>query len=673
MKALRNAAAVVGVVLVVFAGLLAFGLPASLLTAAIQDRIERDTGYRLSIAGAVNIGLLPTLNAAFSDVTLQDPKDRDGSHRLIIGQVRAEVRWSSLWSGRPEITALTIEKPVLYLPLLRERLRDDPARDAGPAGSGVTASVLIDRVTVADGAVILSNPGDHVEQRINAIGATAAMQPDGKVKIIGSARAGERPLAFDVTADAPSMPRAVPVEFKIDMPGTLRSALSGRAELRWNGKLIAVNNLSGMLDNGTFNGWASVDVVSKPLLKLDLDLQRLAVASSTTLFAGQQQEWSTASIDLRGLNYIDLQAKLSAVEFDVADARLGPAELEASLAGGVLKTTVGNLRLYDGQANGELIVDASGGNPTYAMHCDIAGVRALPLLQSLADFDKIDARMQGKLALRSSGASEQAIMSNLSGSAFLIFQDGAIRGINVAGMIRSLTSAPLSGWQDSKELSTDLNQLSASFRIERGQAVTNDLDLIGPLVKMTGAGTVDVGNKTLALRAEPKLVMTTEGQGRRSDPIGLGIPVMIDGSWSQPRIYPDVAGILSDPDTAYAKLKQMGQGLFGKDAAGLNDMINGIGGLIGNGTSNSPGGSSGATPQAAPSEPLGGDLGAAIGNLIQQGLQQGQSGRKRAIVPPSSPDPSLQPQVPDRQGATPDDGAQESQPMNDMLRRLFNR
>jgi AsmA protein len=299
MKAVRYAGAVVGVVLVVFAGLLAFGVPASLLAAAIQDRIERGTGYRLSIAGAANIGLLPTLNATFGDVTLQDPKDRDGSRRLTIGKVRAELRWSSLWSGRPEITDLTIEKPALYLPLLRERRRDDPARDVGSAGSGTIASVSIDQVTVTEGAVILSNPRDRVEQRIDAIAASAALLPDNTIKIIGSARTGERPLAFDITADVSSMQRAVPIEFKIDMPGTLRSPLSGRAELRWNGKLIAINNLGGMLEDGAFNGWASVDIASKPLLKLDLDLQRLAVASSNAPSAGQRQGWSTASIEAR--------------------------------------------------------------------------------------------------------------------------------------------------------------------------------------------------------------------------------------------------------------------------------------------------------------------------------------------------------------------------------------
>src|SRR6202040_4034936 len=97
----------------------------------------------------------------------------------------------------------------------------------------------------------------------------------------------------------------------------------------------------------------------------------------------------------------------------------------------------------------------------------------------------------------------------------------------------------------------------------RGQATTTDLNLVGPLVRVTGVGTIDLGTKMLGFRVEPKLVLTTEGQGRATDPVGLGIPVVIDGPWAEPRIYPDMAGILDHPEDAYAKLKQMGQGLFG--------------------------------------------------------------------------------------------------------------
>src|SRR6202022_2175183 len=297
------------------------------------------------------------------------------------------------------------------------------------------------------------------------------------------------------------------------------------------------------------------------------------------------------------------QVRVSSAEINSGEAHFAPVGIDAALAGGVLKCGFPNLGAYGGQVSGQLTVDVSSGNPTYAVSSDLVGVRALPLLRAAADFDKLDGKMQAKIAVRSTGSSQRAIMSNLSGTAFANFQDGAIRGLNVAQMVRSLTSGTLSGWQEGKEQTTDLSQLSASFRIDKGQATSNDLNLVGPLVRMTGAGTIDLPTKSLAFRVEPKLVMTTEGQGRASDPVGLGIPVVIDGPWAEPRIYPDMAGILDNPDAAYAKLKDMGKGLFGAGGG-----LSGLGGLGGSGS----GDGSGQSDQL-------GKLGETLGNLLHNG------------------------------------------------------
>jgi AsmA protein len=258
-----------------------------------------------------------------------------------------------------------------------------------------------------------------------------------------------------------------------------------------------------------------------------------------------------------------------------------------------------------------------------------------------------------------------------------------------------------SGWQENKEQNTDLSQLSASFKIDKGQATTYDLNLIGPLVKMTGVGTIDLGTKQIGFRVEPKLVMTTEGQGRANEPVGFGIPVIIDGPWSEPRIYPEMSGILENPEQAYSKLREMGKGLFGKDGAGLGAALGGLLSGI-----QQPGGQPGApaAPGTAQANPLGGDLGATIGNLLQQGLsglggQQPQPGQPQGAAPAQpqpqpqastgrsqgrsipSPGSNSQPQ-PQLQTASPPPAAapsepvpsdQESQAMNDVLRQLFNR
>ena len=331
-----------------------------------------------------------------------------------------------------------------------------------------------------------------------------------------------------------------------------------------------INGLSGVLDDGAFNGWASVDLASKPLVKLDLDFQRLALAKSTGSSSSAGQPWSNATIDLNGLNYVDVQARISAAELTVGDGHFAPAAIDATLASGVLKARVSNLGAYGGTANGDVTIDASTANPSFALGADLTGVRALPLLKGLADFDKLDGKLQTKISVRSSGNSQRAIMANMSGTTFAVFQDGAIKGLNVAQMIRSLTASTLSGWQENSEQATDLSQLSASFKIDKGQAQTTDLNLVGPLVKMTGVGTIDLGTKQIGFRVEPKLVMTTEGQGRASEPVGLGIPVMIEGPWGAPRIYPEMQGMLDNPEAAYAKLKEMGKGLFGPGGAGLN-------------------------------------------------------------------------------------------------------
>ena len=656
MRVLKFVGAAIAAVIAVFALLLFVGIPSGLLTSTLQARIERQTNYRLTANGTTRIGLWPNLNVTLNDITLQDPKEHDSGSSLTIGSLRAALMLSSLWSGHPRITELAIVRPVLHVPLLRERTRAlNPSLGATTAsGDDDAGMAAVDRVTISGGSIVLFNTRDRVENHIDGIDADVAIGADRDIKITGRAHAAEHPLQFSIKAKAPVPPlgrQTIPVELTLDAGGLLRAPLTARAEVRLNGQLLMINGLTGKLGDGAFNGWASADLASKPLVKLDLDFQRLDIATAKAGRASPGtflQPWSKASIDLTGLNYVDAQAKISAAEIDYGDAHLAPAAIDAALAGGVLKVRFGNLGVYGGQASGDLSVDASTGSPDYALRGDLTSVGALPLLQGAAGFDKLDGKLQAKIALRSSGASQYAIMSNLNGTVFAVLQDGAIRGLNVAQMIRALTSSTLSGWQEGGERSTDLTQLSASFRVENGQATTGDLNLVGPLVRVTGAGTVDLAAQSLALRVEPKLVMTIEGQGRTSDPVGLGIPVVISGPWGEPRIYPDVSGILDHPDAAYAKLKEMGQGLFGTNGGGLGA----LGGLIGDGGAG-----------VDPSGNAGSRLGETLGNLLQQGLGHARNVPAPATLQPSAPaanDPTQPP-------------APESQPMNDVLRQLFNR
>ena len=289
MRAMKITGATVAAVLVILVLLLIVGIPSGFLTSAIQAQVERATGYRLTIAGTTRIGLWPSLNVTLNEITLKDPKDRDTSGRLTIESVQADITLSSAWSGHPQISELTITRPVLFMPLLRERIRDNAA-SSKPAFAGDMDGLAIDRITIADGALVFSNLRDRIENRIDGINATAAIGADRKVSLHGNARAGGEALKFDIKAAVPPAPvdrQNIPVEFTLDAPAMLQAPLSGKAEVRLNGSVVMINGLSGTLGDGAFNGWASIDISSKPLVKLDLDFQRLdASASKAQTVAG---------------------------------------------------------------------------------------------------------------------------------------------------------------------------------------------------------------------------------------------------------------------------------------------------------------------------------------------------------------------------------------------------
>ncbi|MGH6679224.1 MAG: AsmA family protein, partial [Bradyrhizobium sp.] len=220
MRALKITGAVLAAVVVVIALLLVVGIPSGFLSAAIQNRVERETGYRLTIAGATRIGLWPSLNVSLSDVTLQDPKDREG-RRITIGKLQANMTLSSAWSGHPRITQLTVTDPVVHLPLLRERTRGIALSAKPAATANDKNAVTIDRVSIVNGTMVFANKRDRVRNRIDHIDADAVIGADRKITIRANARSGEHPLKFAMTATVPAGPVAqqnVPVDLTLDAP-----------------------------------------------------------------------------------------------------------------------------------------------------------------------------------------------------------------------------------------------------------------------------------------------------------------------------------------------------------------------------------------------------------------------------------------------------------------------
>ncbi len=575
MKLVKIIAGLLVVLILAAGALLLSGIPGGLATSLLQSRIEQATGGRIAFGAPVRIALSP-LAVTASDVTLEGLGDLPPGSRLELAGVTATLDARSLFSGTARVTALTLDTPRLRVPVQRRRTAPASA-SARPADQADKLAIAMpDRVSVSDGTVVLFDASAEFESRVTGIELRLTAAADRRIQATAAARINGQPvtLEIDTTLAADGARQPLPLSIRLDAPGVLPEPLAATTELRLAGPLLRFNSLSGTIGNARFNGWASVDLTTKPLVKLDADFEQLALAAPRDGEA-TNSPWRETTFDLRGLNYVDAEVSLSAAEFRLGTLRMTPVAIKARLDSGLITAEFANFGLYGGRGSGAITLDASGDTPALGLRADIEDASALPLLKSLANFDRLNATLRARLALQSQGDSPRAMTSNLAGTAFLDFRNGEIRNLNIAQMIRSLTSKTLSGWQDDSAAATDLSQLSASFQIDKGQATTADLALAGPLVRMTGAGAVDLAARTLAFRMEPRLVLTLEGQGGAADPVGLGVPVTVEGPWAEPHIYPDVAGILDNPTAAYEQLRALGEGLFGRGSS-IGDAVGGL-------------------------------------------------------------------------------------------------
>ena len=72
-RALKIAGAVAASLIAIVIVLLVTGFPSGYVASLVQDRIERDAGYRIAINGTVGIDLWPSLGFALHHVTFDRP------------------------------------------------------------------------------------------------------------------------------------------------------------------------------------------------------------------------------------------------------------------------------------------------------------------------------------------------------------------------------------------------------------------------------------------------------------------------------------------------------------------------------------------------------------------------------------------------------------------------
>lgn len=236
-------------------------------------------------------------------------------------------------------------------------------------------------------------------------------------------------------------------------------------------------------------------------------------------------------------------------------------------------------KFYQGGYKGSLNLDVRGKTPLTKIDAVANNILIGPLLKDLAGEDRLTGKGRFSANLNTRGNSVDAFKKDLSGKVDFRFENGAVKGVNLAQTIRD-TEARFKGEpvvRTNEPVQTDFSELSASGVIRKG--VLQNKDLLGqsPFLRVHGAGKVNLVSETLDYTVKAVVVGTKKGQGGKEleQLKGVTIPVRLTGPYASPKYTVDWAKILLNSQKG--KIEETLQDkLKGKIPADLQEQLKGL-------------------------------------------------------------------------------------------------
>ena len=208
-----------------------------------------------------------------------------------------------------------------------------------------------------------------------------------------------------------------------------------------------------------------------------------------------------------------------------------------------LASLTGNL--YQGTLSSNGYVDFRKTRPTSSLKLNMEGVQAGPLIKDFADKDIIEGALNATLDVGGSGMTGDQLKASLHGKGRLLFQDGALIGVDLAQLARKIQSGFTLEDQGERP-KTDFAEFNAPFTISNGLVETKNTTLQSPFIRVNGHGTADLVSEALDFRLNPKLVGTIKGQGDQEARSGITVPIIVGGTFKEPTFAPDLKALVEE-------------------------------------------------------------------------------------------------------------------------------
>jgi len=552
----------------------------------VEKLVKERTGRTLKFHGDVKLAFWPSLGVSVGKVTLSrraSPHDFaafDSAHvsvglmPLLRGQVAVDqVRIAGLKASVIRAKGGKFD--------FEDLLGAGGAKKPTPPGSGAPAKVQFDvaGIELQGGTLAYRDEGTgqtlevaHLALKTGRIAEdvpgklTASAQVRGKLPEVDLKLGLESGYRFNLAREEYILSG---INLRVDGAAAefSRLELSLAGEVRADVAKESVNaDITAKFDETTVKAKAAMTNFAAPHYAFDVDvdklnLDRYLVASPKAKPApgvGAKVDVDVP-VDLSGLKGLNADGKLAVGALQVQGLRLSELKAQLRAAGGRADLAPHSAKLYEGTLAGALSLNASGNR--IALKETLNNVAIGPLVKDAAGRDAVEGRGNIALDVTAAGATVNAMKKALGGTARIALRDGAVKGINLTEALRKTRAAfgSKSAQQQPSDTAqrTDFSEMTASFAIKNGVAHNEDLDVKAPLLRIGGAGDIDIGNSRLNYVAKATVVATSKGQGgaELDHLAGLTIPVKLTGAFDSPKYEIDYGAVASQAAKAKATEK----------------------------------------------------------------------------------------------------------------------
>lgn len=345
-------------------------------------------------------------------------------------------------------------------------------------------------------------------------------------------------------------PRALLAALGIAMPQTADAGVLKSASL--STQLVAsstsadFNQLTLKLDDTSLRGNLTMTDFASKTLRFALQADQLnadrylpptaAPAQASVSKPGAKTELNAIELPIQLLQDLKAQGTLDVASLKLLNLKLAKVRLKLDGAAGTAKRQQLAAELYGG--NAELALRIAPGAP-HALRLALNGINAAPLLKDFLSSDKLSGKGSMTLDVTATGRSIGEVRRSLDGKLAFNLVDGAVKGFNLGQILRDgqllLRAQAQAG---SEPQATDFAELRGSGVIVNGVLKSDQLSAKSPLLRLEGAGEIDLVQETINYLARPELVNTATGQGgkERINLSGIVIPVRLSGNLYKPKV-----------------------------------------------------------------------------------------------------------------------------------------